>query len=126
MRDLPRRGEGAGALGPHRLDLGLQTLKRIAPDADITPMTTASSALNAWASHPLGKAARAAIAVGGLMTATLVLMTASVVAAGSWALVLLGVGLAALSVRAARLPTPLRLTLVTLTLIAIPLTFQAF
>jgi hypothetical protein len=89
-------------------------------------MTTASSAINAWASHPLGKAARAAIAVGGLLTATLVLMTASMVATGSWAMILLGVGLAALSVRAARLPTPLRLTLVTLALIAIPLFLQAF
>jgi hypothetical protein len=82
-------------------------------------MTTANPAISAWASHPLGKAARAAIAVGGLLTAT-------VVATGSWALVILGVGIAALSVRAARLPSPLRLTLVSLALIAIPLTFQAF
>ena len=89
-------------------------------------MTTANPAISAWASHPLGKAARAAIAVGGLLTATLVLMTASVVASGSWALVILGVGIAALSVRAARLPSPLRLTLVTLALLAIPFTFQVF
>jgi len=89
-------------------------------------MTTASSAINAWAGHPLGKMARGAIAVGGLMTAALVLMTASVVATGSWALVVLGVGLGVLSVRAARIPTPLRLTLVAMALIAIPLAFQVF
>lgn len=89
-------------------------------------MTTVNTAINAWATHPMGKAARIAIAVGGLITATLVLMTASVVAVGSWALVLLGVGLAALSVRAAQVPTPARLTLVAVALIAIPLVFQAF
>jgi hypothetical protein len=74
----------------------------------------------------MGKAARIAIAIGGLLTATLVLMTASVVASGTWILVLLGVGLAALSIRAARVPNPVRLTLVALALIAIPLAFQAF
>ena len=74
----------------------------------------------------MGKAARIAIAIGGLLTATLVLMTASVVASGTWILVLLGVGLAALSIRAARVPSPVRLTLVALALIAIPLAFQAF
>ncbi len=35
-------------------------------------MTTANPALSAWATHPVGKAARIAIAVGGLLTATLV------------------------------------------------------
>lgn len=89
-------------------------------------MTTANLTISAWASHPIGKMARGAIGVGGLITATLVLMTASVVATGSWALVVLGVGLAALSVRAARIPTPLRLTFVALTLIAIPIAFQIF
>lgn len=87
-------------------------------------MTTANSAISPWASHPLGKVARGAIGVGGLMVATLVLMTASVVVSGSWALISLGIGVAALSVRAARVPTPLRLSLVALALMAIPFTFQ--
>lgn len=106
--------------------LGRAALKNPVPNAEILGMTTASPTVNAWASHPLGKVARGAIAVGGLMTATLVLMTASVVGNGSWAMVLIGVGLAALSVRAARVPSPLRLSLVALTLIAIPLIFQTF
>jgi hypothetical protein len=107
--------------------MGLATLKQIGELADkYLDMTTASPPISAWAAHPMGKAARIAIAVGGLVTATLVLMTASVVATGSWALVVLGVGLAALSVRAARVPTPTRLTLVAASLIAIPLAFQVF
>lgn len=89
-------------------------------------MTTANSAISPWASHPLGKVARGAIGVGGMMVAVLVLMTASVVVSGTWALVALGIGVAALSVRAARVPTPVRLTLVALVLIAIPLAFQIF
>ncbi len=87
-------------------------------------MTTANSAISPWASHPLGRVARGAIAVGGLMIAALVLMTASVVVSGSWALVVLGLGVAALSVRAARVPTPLRLALVALVLIVIPFAFR--
>jgi hypothetical protein len=88
-------------------------------------MTTASPPTVAWANHPLGKAARIAIAVGGLVTATLVLMTASLVATGSWALVTLGVGLAALAVRAARVPTTSRLAITAAALVAILLSFQA-
>jgi hypothetical protein len=88
-------------------------------------MTTANPPTVAWANHPLGKAARIAIAVGGLVTATLVLMTASLVATGSWALVTLGVGLAALAVRAARVPTTSRLAITGAALVAILLSFQA-
>jgi hypothetical protein len=88
-------------------------------------MTTANPAIVAWADHPIGRVARIAIAVGGLVTATLVLTTASVVASGSWALVLLGVGLAALAVRAARVPTTARLSLAAAALIGILLTYQA-
>jgi len=107
--------------------MGLATLKPIGELADNYPdMTTASPPISTWAAHPMGKAARIAIAVGGLITATLVLMTASVVATGSWALVVLGVGLAALSVRAARVPSRVRLILVAAALIAIPLAFQVF
>ena len=88
-------------------------------------MTTVNPALVAWADHPAGKVARIAIASGGLITATIVLMTASVVAAGSWALVVLGVSLAALAVRAARVPTTFRLFLTAAALIGILLTYQA-
>jgi hypothetical protein len=52
-------------------------------------------------------------------------MTASVVAAGSWALVVLGVSLAALAVRAARVPTTFRLFLTAGALIGILLTYLA-
>jgi hypothetical protein len=88
-------------------------------------MTTVNPALVAWADHPVGKVARIAIASGGLITATVVLMTASVVAAGSWALVVLGVSLAALAVRAARVPTTFRLFLTAAALIGILLTYLA-
>lgn len=88
-------------------------------------MTTANPALVDWAQHPLGKVARIAIASGGLITATLVLMTASVVATGSWALVVLGVSLAALAVKAAWAPTTVRLILTGATLIGILLAYQA-
>ncbi|HEX6298902.1 MAG TPA: hypothetical protein VF148_00350 [Acidimicrobiia bacterium] len=88
-------------------------------------MTTANPSIVAWAEHPAGKVARIAIASGGLITATLVLMTASVVATGSWALVFLGVSLAALAVRAARIPTMVRLFLTAAALIGILLTYQA-
>jgi hypothetical protein len=88
-------------------------------------MTTANPAIVAWAEHPVGRVARIAIAVGGLVTSTLVLMTASVVASGSWSLVVLGVGLAALAVRAARVPTTARLFLTAAALIGILLAYQA-
>ena len=87
-------------------------------------MTTANPAV-AWASNPVGKVARLVIAIGGLVTATFVLMTASMVAAGSWTLVVLGVALAAFAVRAARVPTTARLSLTAGALIGILLTYQA-
>lgn len=88
-------------------------------------MTTATHRVAAWADHPLGKMARIAIAFGGIATATLVLMTASLVANGSWFLVILGVSLAALATRAARMPTTSRLALTGAVLTAILLTYQA-
>ncbi|HUF15016.1 MAG TPA: hypothetical protein VMQ46_03920 [Acidimicrobiia bacterium] len=87
-------------------------------------MTTLNFALRAWATHPFGMAARVAIAVFGSVTATLVLMTAAVVSSGSWALVVLGAGLAACSVRAARVPSVSRLALLAAALLAIPLLLQ--
>jgi hypothetical protein len=86
--------------------------------------TTTTTYLPTWVSHPVGKVARGAIAVGGSVTATLVLMTASVVQSGTWALVLLGVGLAGFSVWAAKKPSATRLLLVAATMVAIPFAFQ--
>lgn len=89
-------------------------------------MTTANPTLQAWATKPLGKAARIAIAVGGMALATLVLTSAAVVETGSWALVLLGVALVAAAVRAARIPTGSRLVALMAIVIAIPLSLQVF
>ncbi len=88
-------------------------------------MTTATPRVAAWAHHPLGKIARLAIAFGGLATASLVLMTAAVVANGSWLLVLLGVGLAALTIRAATLPTTSRLVPTAAVLAVILISYQS-
>lgn len=74
----------------------------------------------------MGKVARLAIAAVGMSAATLVLMTSAVVESGSWALVLLGVALAATSVRAAWIPSVSRLAALTATTIAIPLSIQIF
>ncbi len=69
----------------------------------------------------MGKVARVAIATGGMITATLVLLTATVVTTGAWAMVMVGVAVAALSIRAARLPTMPRLVLVAVALMTLPL-----
>lgn len=87
-------------------------------------MTTSQLVLEDWATKPLGRAARIAIAVGGVITATLVLLLAAMVNDGSWLFVLAGVALAATSVRAARYPTLVRLTVVMANLIVIPLLAQ--
>ena len=83
-------------------------------------MTVSEVVLEDWATQPLGKAARIAIAAGGMITAFMVLVMASVVAQGSWALVLAGVALVATSVRAASIPTLARLMLVVANMVAIP------
>lgn len=87
-------------------------------------MTTSDLVLDEWATKPLGKAARIAIAAGGMITATLVLLMATMLREGTWAFVLIGVALAATSVRAARFPTVARLGAVAANLIAIPLIAQ--
>ena len=87
-------------------------------------MTTSNIVLEEWATNPLGKAARIAIAAGGMITATLILMMATMLTSGAWLFVLAGVGLAATSVRAARVPSILRLGVVTANLVAIPLIAQ--
>lgn len=95
--------------------------------AEITlDMTTANATISTWAAHPMGKVARVAIAVGGVLVAILVMMVATVVPNGAWALVALGAGIAALAVRAARVPSTARLAAVTAALVAIPLVLQVF
>lgn len=87
-------------------------------------MTTSDIVLEEWATKPMGKAARIAIAVGGMVTATLVLLMATMLTNGAWLFVLVGVALAATSVRAASAPTITRLGVVAANLIAIPLIAQ--
>ncbi len=92
---------------PHRL-------KRIGVDADSTGTMTASTitstrTINHWASHPLGKATRVAMAVLGLGSGVLLLMAATIYTERSWPLVLLGAILAATAVRAASRPSLIRL-----------------
>ena len=89
-------------------------------------MTTASPSLETWATKPLGKVVRIAMAAMGMSLATLALMTSALVDSGSWALVLLGVALAATSVRAAWVPSVSRLTVLLATVIAIPLSLKIF
>lgn len=87
-------------------------------------MTTSNPILQPWATEPMGKAARIAIGIGGLVLATLVLMTATIVSSGSWALIGLGVILAPSAIRAARVPTPARLGVLAAAVMAIPVTIQ--
>lgn len=89
-------------------------------------MTASTPALGAWATRPLGKVARVALAALGMVMGTLVLMAAAVAESGSWALVLLGVMLAAAAVRAGRAPTVSRLGALAAVSVAIPLSIQVF
>ena len=90
----------------------------------LVDMTTSELVLDDWAIKPIGKAARIAIAIGGMITATLVLLMATMLDSGTWLFVLIGVALVATSVRAARYPTLIRLGVVAINLIAIPLIAQ--
>lgn len=76
--------------------------------------------LDELAAHPFGKAARVAMAVFGLASAVLVLMVATMNSQAAWTLVLLGVALAATSVRAASKPSVIRITTLVAVMIAIP------
>jgi hypothetical protein len=88
-------------------------------------MTASDLVLEDWATKPAGKAARIAIATGGLITATLVILMSTIMDDGAWLFTLLGVALAATSVRAARYPTIIRMAVVAANLIAVPLVAQA-
>jgi len=84
-------------------------------------MTSPQLVLPEWATEPLGMAARISIAVLGIVASTLVLMLATMLSQGAWLFVLVGVTLAATSIRAARYPTLIRLLVVVANLIAIPI-----
>jgi hypothetical protein len=81
--------------------------------------------IDEWAAHPVGKVARVAIAALGLMSATLVLLVATMNSQAAWTLVLLGVALAATSVRAAANPSLIRLTTLAAVMIAVPYVGQS-
>jgi hypothetical protein len=76
--------------------------------------------LDEWAAHAMGKVARMAIAVLGSASAILVLMVATMNSQAAWTLVLLGVALAATSIRAAARPSVVRLTTLAAVMVAIP------
>jgi hypothetical protein len=77
-----------------------------------------------WTAHPVGKVTRALIAVVGVIVATLVMLLATLGAQNAWILILVGVALAATSIRAAMVPTAIRLTTLGVTLMAIPIVSQ--
>lgn len=89
-------------------------------------MTASTPALQTWAEHPMGFTVRVAIAVTGMITAILVLMMSALIPEASWQLVVLGIALAAASVRAARVPSAVRLGIAAAVLIAVPLSIQLF
>lgn len=84
-------------------------------------MTTNVAFSEDWANHPIGKTMRVMIAVGGLVTATLVVLLATLGTNSVWFLVLLGLTLATASIRAAMQPSALRLAIVLAAVVAIPL-----
>jgi hypothetical protein len=77
-----------------------------------------------WAVHPIGKVTRALIAVVGVIVATLVLLLASLGAENVWILILVGVALAATSIRAAMKPNAIRLATLAMVLVAVPVAGQ--
>lgn len=89
-------------------------------------MTATTETFDDWGTRPVGKLARGAVAVLGSIFAVLVLMTAGLVESGSWALVVLGVALAATSVRVAQRLTMVRILALGATILAVPLAVQIF
>lgn len=87
-------------------------------------MTTANAFVEDWASHPVGKVTRAMVAIIGLALATLVLLLASLGTDSLLVYMLLGVALAATSVRAAIKPTVIRLSTLGAVMIAVPIVGQ--
>jgi len=84
-------------------------------------MTTNTAFREDWTSHPVGKTLRWMIAAAGVIFATLVVMLALMGGNPAWFVVLLGCALGAVSVRAAREPSMVRLTSVFAALVAVAL-----
>ncbi len=82
--------------------------------------------LDEWAAHPYGKAARIALVVLGLASAVLVLMVATMNTQAAWLLVLLGVALAATTVRVASKPTVIRLITLAVVMVSVLYVGQMF
>ncbi len=74
-----------------------------------------------WANHTAGKILRIMLAVGGVLTATLVVLLATIGDTAVWVLLLLGLGLGVSAVRAAMKPSVIRLATTLAAVIAIPL-----
>ena len=74
-----------------------------------------------WANHAAGKVLRVLLALGGLLTATLVVLLATIGGTSAWLLLLLGLGLGVSAVRAALKPTVIRLATTLTAVVAIPL-----
>jgi hypothetical protein len=110
------------SIGPPR------ELKKSAVFAEVCGTMTVSTitTLDEWAAHPYGKVARIALAVLGLASAVLVLMVATMVTEAAWLLVLLGVALAAATVRAASKPTVVRLTTLAAVMVSVLYVGQTF
>jgi len=68
----------------------------------------------------MGRALRLLIGISGLIAGTLMLLQATLIPQSSWALILLGVALAATAVRAALVPTRGRLAIALAAIIAVP------
>lgn len=83
--------------------------------------TTEATFLKEWTAHPLGKTVRIAIAVVGLATSTVVLLLATLTSDAVWFMVVLGVSMAAASIRAALHPSISRLAILTAVLVVIPI-----
>ena len=89
-------------------------------------MTASISSMKTWAVKPFGRVTRVALASTGMIFATMVMTSAATVESGSWPLVLVGVTIAATSVRAARQLTSTRLVALGAAILAIPLALQIF
>lgn len=85
---------------------------------------TTAEFFNDWTTHPIGKLTRALIAVVGIILATLVLLLATLGAQNVWILVLIGVALAATSIRAAMEPNAIRLMTLAAVVVALPIVGQ--
>jgi len=83
-------------------------------------MTTTTTTNQGWANHGMGRVLRMLIGLGGMAAGTLMLLQATLMPQSSWALILLGVGLAATAVRAALDPTRVRLAIALSAIIAVP------